>query len=429
MALQAPDQAANAGFLAPSLHSGTGRAGTRNPFATAGYRIWWLASVVAGLGVGIQMTTVPLFIKDRVSVDHRELAIAAALLCEQLPAALFALLGGVIADRVERRRILVRTYAVAGCVSLAYVLLSGSGTSVIWPVFFLAATVGSAGAFTDPARQSMMPQILKSTQLQNGVIFGTMAFMASLVFIGPSVGGIVADAFSLTLAFAFEVVLLCLAAIFFSRVATDVPVPTGKHVFHDLADGLRYISHSPALVGILLLGAVPGLFLVGPFAVTLVATVKDTLHTSDRFVGLLWGAYGGGLLLGSIGLSLIRLPRRGFFLCFALFAAGAAMACYGASSSIPLSIGILLVSGIVGPAIFINFGVALLQENVERNMMGRVMSMWGLVFTVSSAAGYLQAGIVSSALGPQVALIASTSITSACGLLAMLFLRPVTRLR
>ena len=194
---------------------------TRNPFASAGYRVWWLASVVAGLGVGIQTTTVPLFIKDRVSVDHRELAIATALICQQLPAALFALLGGVIADRVERRRILVRTYAVAGCVSLAYVFLSGSGTSIIWPVFFLAALVGSAGAFTNPARQSMMPQILKSAQLQNGVIFGTMAFMASLQFVGPSVGGVIADSFSLTLAFACEVVLLCLAAIFFISPPTQ----------------------------------------------------------------------------------------------------------------------------------------------------------------------------------------------------------------
>jgi MFS family permease len=413
-----------------AIASGAVSAGdTRNPFVTAGYRVWWLASVVAGLGVGIQTTTVPLFIKDRVSVDHRELAIAAALICQQLPGALFALLGGVIADRVERRRILVRTYAIAGCVSLAYVFLSGSGTSVVWPVFFLAAVVGSAGAFTNPARQSMMPQILKSAQLQNGVIFGTMAFMASLQFIGPSVGGIVADSFSLTLAFVFEVVLLCLAAIFFSRIATDTPVPTGRHVFHDLADGLRYISHSPSLVGVLLLGAVPGMFLIGPFAVTVVATVKDTLHTSDKFVGFLWGSFGAGILVGSIGLSLIRLPRRGFFLCFAVLAGGATMACYGASSSIPLSMACLLVSGAIGPAIFINFGVALLQENIDRNMMGRVMSMWGLAFTVSSAIGYLQAGLLSSAFGPQATLIVSASIASACGLLAMLFLRPVTRLQ
>ena len=241
-------------------------------------------------------------------------------------------------------------------------------------------------------------------------------------------GGIVADSFSLTLAFACEVVLLCFAAIFFSRIATDTPVPTGRHVFHDLADGLRYISHSPSMVGVLLLGAIPGMLLIGPFAVTVVAMAKDVLESSDKFVGFLWGAFGAGILLGSIGLSFIRLRPRGFFLCVAVFLGGATMAAYGASSSVPLSMAALLIGGAIGPAIFINFGVALLQENVDRNMMGRVMSMWGLVFTVSSAIGYFQAGVVASTVGPQAAVIASASIAAACGLLAMLFLRPVTRL-
>ncbi|MEP7214711.1 MAG: MFS transporter [Anaerolineaceae bacterium] len=83
---------------------------TRNPFATPVYRSWWAASVVAGTGVGIQAVTVPLFIRDRVSENHRPLAIAAALICQTLPGAALALFGGVVADRVERRRILVRSY-------------------------------------------------------------------------------------------------------------------------------------------------------------------------------------------------------------------------------------------------------------------------------------------------------------------------------
>jgi MFS transporter, ENTS family, enterobactin (siderophore) exporter len=400
----------------------------RNPFAAAGYRVWWLASVVAGLGVGVQTTTVPLFIKDRVGADHRELAIAAALICQQLPSAVFALLGGVIADRVERRRILVRTYAVAACVSLTYVALSGANARFIWPVFILSAVVGSAGAFTNPARQSMMPQILKSAQLQNGVIFGTMAFMASLQFVGPSLGGIIADTTSLTVAFGVEVAMLSFAAIFFSRIATDRPEPSGRHVFHDLADGLRYIRKSPSLMGVLLLGAVPGVFIMGPFAVTVVAMVKDVFHESDKFVGFLWGAFGGGIVLGSVGMSLVRPQRRGLLLCVAVFAGGGLTALYGASSTLLLSLALLVAAGAIGPAIFINFGVALLQENVDRNMMGRVMSMWGLVFTISSAVGYAFAGVMSNAFGPHVTLIAGGSVASALGLITVLTLRPVTRL-
>ncbi|WBL35246.1 MFS transporter [Tepidiforma flava] len=99
---------------------------SRNPFTVAKYRAWWFASVAAGMGVGIQAVTVPLFIRDRVAEDQRAAAIAAALICQTLPGAALALLGGVVADRVERRRVLVRTYQiVAAAVSLVYVALAG----------------------------------------------------------------------------------------------------------------------------------------------------------------------------------------------------------------------------------------------------------------------------------------------------------------
>lgn len=407
----------------------TGGHGTRNPFRTLGFRIWWLASVVAGTGVGIQAVTVPLFIRDRVSDDHRAIAIAGALICQNLPGAFFALVGGVVADRVERRRILVRTYSVAATVSLTYVVLSATGAGVVWPVYILAAVVGSAGAFTNPARQSMMPQILAPSQLQNGVIFGTMAFMATLQFGGPTLGGILADGPGLTFAFACEVGALLCAAFLFSRIATDRPIPTGRSIRHDLAEGIRYIVRSPGLFGVLVLGAVPGIFLMGPFSVTVVLIVQDVLHDSDKFVGFLWGAFGGGIVLGSVLLSVLRLRRRGLWLCLSIVMGGTTMTCYGLSTAAPLSMVILLVSGITGPAIFINFGVALLQENVSREMMGRVMSMWGLAFSLSTPVGYLQAGLVASAFGPQATIASSGLIALVIGVLAVAFLRPVRVLR
>ncbi len=402
---------------------------TRNPFSVVGYRYWWAASVAGGTGVGIQAVTVPLFIRDRVSEDHRPLAIAAALICQTLPGAALALFGGVVADRVERRRILVRSYAVAAAVSLIYVALSGLEAAVIWPVFILAAIVGGAGAFTNPARQSMMPQILKTSQLQNGVILGTMAFMATLQFGGPTVGGLLADGPGLTFAFATEVVMLALAALIFSRVATDLPVPTGRSVRADLVEGLRYVRRSSALSGVLALGTIPGVFLIGPFAVTVVLFVQDVLKESDKYVGILWGCFGAGIVVGSVLLTVVRPPRRGLMLCSSVLMGGIFMGLYGFSGSLLYNMLFLFISGILGPAIFINFAVALLQENTERHMMGRVMSMYGLAFTASTPLGYAQAGIMATLFGPQVTIVVSAIAAAIIGLLAMLFLRPVTRLR
>lgn len=401
---------------------------SRNPFTVTGFRIWWLASVVAGTGVGIQAVTVPLYIRDRVSEDNRAVAIAAALICQTLPGAALALFGGVVADRVERRRILVRTYFVAAAVSLVYVALAGADAAIIWPVFILAAIVGSAGAFTNPARQSMVPQILKQSQLQNGAIFGTMAFMATLQFGGPSLGGILADGAGLTVAFAVEVAALALAALLFSRIATDPPVPTGKSVFRDLTEGLRYVHHNKSLLGILALGTVPGMLLMGPFMVTLVLIVQDVYEASDKFVGFMVGSMGAGILAGSILMSVIKTQRRGLLLCFSLLGGGTFWFLYGFAPNIWAAMSLVFIAGVLGPAIFINFAVALLQEHSDRPMMGRVMSIYGLSFSASTPIGYAQAAGQVALWGPQNTIIVSAACVMVLGVLAMLFLRPVTRL-
>lgn len=401
---------------------------SRNPFTVAGFRLWWIASVVAGTGVGIQAVTVPLYIRDRVSDDQRAVAIAAALICQTLPGAALALVGGVVADRVERRRILVRTYLVAAAVSLVYVALAGSEAAMIWPVFILAAIVGSAGAFTNPARQSMVPQIVRQSQLQNAAIFGTMAFMATLQFGGPAIGGILADGPGLSVAFAVEVAALALAAVLFSRIATDPPAPTGKSVFRDLVEGLRYVRHNSSLLGILLLGTVPGMLLMGPFMVTMVLIVQDVYGASDKFVGFLVGSMGAGILIGSLLMSVLKLKRRGLLLCFSLLGGGLFWFLYGFAPNVWVAMGLVVIAGILGPAIFINFAVALLQENSERAMMGRVMSIYGLSFSASTPIGYAQAAGQVALWGPQTTVIVSAGIVMVLGMLAMLFLRPVTRL-
>jgi MFS family permease len=411
----------------PSAHA-TPAGESRNPFAVGGFRVWWLASIVAGTGVGIQSVTVPLFIRDRVSDDHRAVAIAAALICQNLPGAILALFGGVVADRVERRRILVRTYAVAAAVSLTYVALSGTDVSVIWPVFILSAVVGSAGAFTNPARQSMMPQLLSQSQLQNGAIFGTMAFMATLQFGGPALGGIIADGVGLTSAFAFEVAALACAAVLFSLIVTDNPMPTGKSVFRDLEEGVKYVWANKSLLGILSLGTVPGMLLMGPFLVTNILIIQDVYHESDKFVGFMVGSMGAGILVGSVLMSMIRLRRRGLLLCGSLLGGGLFWFLYGFAPNVWMAMSLVFVAGILGPAVFINFAVALLQENSDRAMMGRVMSIYGLSFSVSTPFGFAQAAGQVALWGPQNTIIASSAVVLVLGVLAVTLLKPVTRL-
>lgn len=115
---------------------------------------------------------------------------------------------------------------------------------------------------------------------------------------------------------------------------------------------------------------------------TIALVVPDVLHATDKWVGILWGCFGAG---------------------------------------------VFLVWGL-GASIFINYVVALLQEHTEPRMMGRVMSTYTLVFFVSMPLGYAQAGLLTSAFGPQTALVASGSIAAAIGLACLALLRPVRAL-
>jgi MFS family permease len=399
----------------------------RNPFESSRFTRWWLATLIAGTGIGIQTVTVPLFIRGRVTVDARAIAIAVALIAQTLPGALLTLVGGAVADRVERRRILVRTYAVAALASVAYVALAAIDFRAVWPVFLLAAVVGSAGAFTNPARQSMLRLLVTPEQLQNGVILGTTGYMATFQFLGPSIGGLVADWAGLMPAFALEVVLLAVAAATFATIGTDVPAPSGRSILGDLMDGVRYVRGEPAILSLLLLSTTIGLFFIGPFGVTVAILVPDVLHASDKWVGLLTGCFGGGVLIGSMLLTLKRLPRRGIAVGISTLVGGALSVAYGLSEVLWLSATLQFVSGL-NAAVFANYAVALLQERADPSRLGRVMSMYSLAFFASMPIGYAQAGLVTDRFGPQATLIESGVLAALVGLVCLLWLKPVRSL-
>lgn len=403
-------------------------AGTRNPFTSPRYRQWLTASIISAGGVGITNVTVPLFIRDRVSEDLRAIAIAAALISLTLPGALLTLVGGTFADRIQRRRILVRTYSVAAMVSVAYVLLSAFDAGFIWPVFFLSAIVGACNAFGQPARQSMLPHIVSRTQLQNGVIFGMMGFMAMLQFLGPTIGGLLADLAGLTTAFSVEVVLLFIAAFVFSRIVTEQPPPTGRSVLNDLVGGLRYVRSHTAILGLLCLGAIPGIFFIGPFAVTIPLVVPDILERSDKWVGILAGCFGAGVVIGSIILAIRPIPRRGLAILYSCVAGGAVLVVYGLSDALLLSMATLFVWGL-GASVFINYAATLIQENTDPAVMGRVMSMYFLSFQLSLPIGYALSGVLVSVFGIREALIGNGVVAIVIGALCLIFLREVRAIR
>ncbi len=395
---------------------------SRNPFAIPDYRAWWAASLFAAMGLGIAVVAVPLFIRDRVAEDDRAIAIAAALIAQTLPGALLALAGGVFADRIDRRHILTVAFGLAGLVGATYVALSALEIQQIWPILVLAAISGAAMGFANPARQSMVPQILSGSRLQNGIILGNVVFLASMQMGGPAVGGLLADGPGLTVAFAVQGTLLLLGAGLFARLRFYPLPPARGNVRSDLAAGLAYARSSPQIMALLLIALLPGVFFGGPMTVNMVIVVEDVLRESDRYVGMLFGAFGAGILVFSLLLTVRPLPRRGFILSLAPIQGGVVFTLFGLNESLPAAFVLMFLFG-TGAAVFMNLAITLLQETTEPAMMGRVMSMYSLSFLASSPIGFAWAGVTSSLWGPQVSIVTSGVGVAVIGVTMLVFNR------
>ncbi len=399
----------------------------RNPFVNRDYRAWLTASVVTALGVGIQIVTVPLFIRDRVEPDERAAAIAGALIIQTLPGVFLTLLGGVIADRVEPRLLLFRATAVAATVSAVYIVLSAAEVTIVWPVFALSAMVGAVAAFEQPARQGVLPQMVTRPQLQNAVILGNVGFLAAGQFAGPALGGVVGGDAGLTIAFALETGLLALGALLFLTLGRYEPrAPEQQNIRSDLAEGLRYVRRSRNIMGLLALAAMPGIFYSGPLTVNMLLIVEDVLELEDRWVGILFGTFGAGMIISSALMTLRPLPRRGLLLALSPIAGAPMLVVFGLSETPWLTVVALLA---IGPAaaIFMNLSLALLQEQTEEAVMGRVMGVYALMFVLSAPIGFAQTGLVTSLVGPQASIAASATVGAIAGIALLIWL-PVRKL-
>ncbi|MFN0096369.1 MAG: MFS transporter [Dehalococcoidia bacterium] len=403
-------------------------AASRNPFRVVQYRWYWASSFLSAMGVGIQIVTVPLYIRDRVPEDDRALLIALALVCQSLPAALLILFGGVAADRFQRRTILMRVALAAAVVSSVYIGLAGTGFDGIWPVFFLGAIVGSCDAFGQPARGSMVPHIVPRAALQNGVILSTVAFMSAFQFLGPAVGGLLADFASLTVAFIAEVAFLLIGALAATRLRPMPLLGTGRSVLADLRDGLGYVRRTPTIRWLILFQLLPGMFLMGPFRVTAVDLVTDVLDASDKFVGLLSSGFGIGVIAGSIMLTIFPIRRRGLLLCASPIWGGLIFILYGLSEHLAISLALMVPWGL-SAASFINMAFPLIQENADPARLGRVSSVSNLAFQLALPLGYAQAGLIATVWGPQSAAITSGVAIALLGVLSVAFLQPIRKLR
>ena len=313
-----------------------------------------------------------------ISLDDDPASLSLVATCLGTGLVAFVLIGGIAADRLDQRTIIIAVEAVNVAVVGTVATLSSLDALRIWHMAVAAGTLGVAAAFFFPAYSAMLPRILPADQLlaANGVEGVVRPVFQRAV--GPAVAGVLVGVTfpaigEFTVAGLFAVGLILLVA---TRPARSAAVQRQKtHVLRDMRDGVHFMVRTPWLLWTLLFACMLVLVVLGPIEVLLPFIAKDRFADGARMYGFVLAAFGVGSAIGALVVSSRRLPRRYLTVMMVMWGGGSLpLVIVGATSSFPLMAMATFVVGVTDGAGSVIWGT-LLQRRVPREMLGRVSSL------------------------------------------------------
>jgi predicted MFS family arabinose efflux permease len=323
---------------------------------------------------------------------------------------------GAVADRVDRRRLLVLTQIVLGTVALALAVLAQTHLVRIWHVVVLAGISAVALTFDAPTRQSLIPLIVGPRELMNAIGLNSAAFNGPGI-IGPAIGGIlvstvgVADTFYLN-ALSYGAVLVALA---FMTPKPPLAASSRPGIWREFEDGVRYVRSRPELLSLLALALLVSV-VARPYIQLLPAFVKTTIAGGPDVLGILMAASGAGALTGSIATAFIGGSRhRGWLAIASAIAAGFALLIFSYSRTVGLAVVALIALGLF-VMLFMGMTNTLLQLHTALEMRGRVMAIYTMIFLGFMPLGAWLLGTAATFFGLPLTLAVAGSIVAVAGL-------------
>jgi MFS family permease len=318
--------------------------------------------------------------------------------CGQIPVFLLAPLGGIVADRYNRQKVVIATQTSAMLLALALAALTLTGAVRIPYIFVLAALLGTVNAFDMPARQSFIVEMVGQTDLMNAISLNSSMFNASRI-VGPAIAGILVARIGEGWCFFANGVsyLAVIAGLLLMRVAPREAHPAGSPL-RRLGEGFRYVAGNLPVRSLLGLLAVVSLTAM-PYTVLMPIFADRILHGGAAALGNLMGATGIGALMGALLLA-TRRSLRGFGRAVAVAAAmfGASVAAFSFSRTYWLSLGILVLAGF-SMMVQVACTNTLIQSIVPDRLRGRVMSIYSMMFMGMAPFGSLLAGWAAARFG------------------------------
>ena len=386
------------------------------------FRLVWIGLGVSSIGTQVQRVAVAWQIYQ---LTHSPVALGLVALFRALPILGLGVFSGVVADALDRRRLMLVTQSLMAASSAALAALTFTHHATPAAIYALTFLTACGQAFDSPARQAIVPALVPRAALANALsLSATTMRLASVI--GPGVGGLViAGAGGLTGAYAIDALsFLAVIGALSAMHHRHVPPPTSRVSAAAALEGLKFVRSRPLLVWLMSLDFI-GTFFAG--STQLMPIFADSiLHVGTRGLGMLLGAPAVGAMLAAVALSLLRdIDRRGVVVLVCVVIYGAATAAFGLSRSFPLSLALLAVTGAAD-------SVSTVLRQTARNLVtpdelrGRMTSVNMIFFVGGPQLGEVEAGLVARAIGAPWS-VASGGLACALAAVAISFLAPVVR--
>jgi MFS family permease len=327
----------------------------------------------------------------------------------QIPVFIFSIAGGIAADRMSRRRVVIATQTASMLLALALAFLTLSHRIQIWHLFVLSALLGVVNSFDIPARQAFIMDMVGRGDLINAIALNSAMFNASRI-LGPAVAGIlVASIGEGWCFFANAVSYIAVIAGLLLMNVTRHERTSSSSPLEDVVEGFRFVLRNPPIHALLILLGIVSLAGT-PFAVLMPIFADKILHGGPQALGWLMGVSGVGALAGALLLATRRDVRGlGRWVSISGAAFSVSLMAFGFSRVLWLSIALMLP---IGFAMMIQFGASntLIQSMSPDSLRGRVMSVYSMMFMGMAPIGALLAGAVADRIGAPLAVAGGGAI-------------------
>jgi predicted MFS family arabinose efflux permease len=352
------------------------------------FRLMWVGACTSSIGTWMQIVAQSWLIYR---LSHSKFLLALDQFLAGLPIFLFSLIGGVIADRIDRRRVLLGSQYIQMASATVLTILVATGLVQVWHILCLSFVSGFAQAFGGPAYSALIPTLVEKEDMPNAIALNSIQFNLA-VTVGPALAGQALAKLGETWCFGLNAVSFVAPVISLLIIkARFLPPKTGESIVVSLKKGIAFARQQPSM-GALIVLAFCMTFLAMPTRTYFPVFVKDIFHRGPETYGNLLSLMGIGSIIGSLAMAGVgNATGKGRIALSGLVVLGSGIAGFGLSKVLAVS-GALLV--VVGASMMVVFAmvVSLVQLITTNEMRGRVMSVYNFAFRGGMPIGNIFSG-------------------------------------